>query len=90
MKSIEYYTQKREEAQARIVQIEKILSASNHVVRWKYDGDRLRAERAQLNDDIKGYNCIIAHLESGIDISAIRTRNTQSGYLKPSESQNGG
>lgn len=60
------------------MRIEKLLSAANHVVRWKYDGDRLRAERAQLNDDIKGYNCIIAHLESGIAIS--RYQNKEHAY----------
>lgn len=78
MKHIDYYIQKREEARARIVQIEKFLSTSNRDVRWKYYGDRIRAERSAINNDIKGYSCIIAHLESGIDIS--RYQNKEYAY----------
>lgn len=82
LKSVEYYTQKREEAQARIEQIERLLSSTNHEIRWKYDGDRLRAERSALDNDIKGYKCIISHLETGIDISRYQNKEHAKRIIK--------
>ena len=89
MKSIDYYVRKREEAQARIVQIDKLLSSTSREVRWKCDVHSLRAERATLNGDIKGYNCIISSLESGIDVSRYQNKELAYRILKREKEQGG-
>lgn len=89
MKSIDYYVWKREEAQARIVQIDKLLSSNSKEVRWKCDAYALRSERATLNGDIKGYNCIISSLESGIDVSRYQNKELAYRILKREKEQGG-
>lgn len=74
LKSVEYYEHKLAEAEKRVALINDILSEDSKVVRWKRNADMLRAERFRLIDDMKGYKCIIAHLESGIDISRYQNK----------------
>lgn len=75
MKCKEYYIKKMKEASKRINKLDKVISSVSRVVRWRSDVNRLKAERDALADDVKGYRCIIAHIESGIDIGRYHNKD---------------
>lgn len=66
----------RDLAKSRISDIDVVLKNTDCI--WRRDVEKLRTERDNLVDDIKGYSVIIAHLETGIGIS--RYQNSEHAY----------